>query len=459
MLSSTYEMSQKKLNILLIYTHYGAIAATVYDHVHAFKQYAQHNVVLFPLTYDKEIAIDMAVFDVVVIHYSVKIFYHPRFSDRMMEQVRSFSGVKALFLQDEYSHTNKVIERIKYMGISHLFTCVHESEMEKVYPEKLLPGLIKIQTLTGFVPEALLKVKTLPFKERTKDVVYRARRISAWYGRLGQEKWQIADKFQHYSQRYKLTTDIAFREDDRIYGSAWIDFIQSSKATLGVESGASVFDFTGTIEKQVMSHETLYPETSFEELEKLYFPELDGKIYMNQISPRAFESAALKTMMILYEGRYSDILVPWRHYVPLMKDFSNLPDVIEAIRDESTWNEITKNAYQEIALNPKYSYQNFITNFERVMVQAVADSSHVPAVYNETTVKIVVKRQHDKIEDDLKKIKIREQILKVVKFFVSPVYRFLLKKLSKETQFRFRAKAASWADNWKYNKKSARIKN
>ena len=93
---------------------------------------------------------------------------------------------------------------------------------------------------------------------------------------------------------------------------------------LGVESGASVFDFTGEIQSKVEQYEKENPGADFYEIRDKFFKKEDGKISLNQISPRCFEAAALKTLMILYEGEYSGILVPWRHYVPLKKDHSNI---------------------------------------------------------------------------------------------------------------------------------------
>ena len=60
--------------------------------------------------------------------------------------------------------------------------------------------------------------------------------------------------------------------------------------------------------------------------------------------------------MILYEGNYSGILEPWRHYVPLKKDHSNMAEVVAVLRDPSRLAEIVQCAYDEIALNPRYSF-------------------------------------------------------------------------------------------------------
>src|SRR5437764_380792 len=70
---------------------------------------------------------------------------------------------------------------------------------------------------------------------------------------------------------YGLVTDISFREEDRLYGNAWTAFVSRCKAMLGVESGASVFDFTGEIQRKVERHLWDAPETPYDELRERYF--------------------------------------------------------------------------------------------------------------------------------------------------------------------------------------------
>ena len=53
---------------------------------------------------------------------------------------------------------------------------------------------------------------------------------------------------------------------------------------------------------------------------------------MNVISPRCFEAAALRTLMVMYEGEYAGILEAGRHYVELKRDHSNIDEVVSAIR-------------------------------------------------------------------------------------------------------------------------------
>jgi hypothetical protein len=83
-----------------------------------------------------------------------------------------------------------------------------------------------------------------------------------------------------------------------------------------------------------------------------------------------FEAIALRTLIIAYPGRYSGVLEPWRHYVPLDKDHGNMAQVAAVLRDPERVAEIITNAYAEIALNPAYSYGAMIEVFDRRIAEA-----------------------------------------------------------------------------------------
>ena len=109
--------------------------------------------------------------------------------------LRRYPGLKAVFIQDEYRHIDATVHALTEIGVDLLFTCVPEGEIDKVYSIEKLPGLRKVNTLTGFVPEHLCERDVMAFGERPVDVGYRARRVPAWLGELGQDKWRIGPRF------------------------------------------------------------------------------------------------------------------------------------------------------------------------------------------------------------------------------------------------------------------------
>ena len=353
-------------------------ANTIADHLRAFGRYSRHRVYFLQsqralrddftgglATFPEWLALSR--FDVLIIHYSNYLPSELHFDARAREQIRAFTGLKVLFLQDEYREIDAVTARIGELGIDVLFTCVPSDEIERVYPAERLPGLTRINTLTGFVPEDLTELDVPRVAARSIDVGFRSRKVPYWLGELGREKWEIVPKFTRAAAGSGLVLDLSYEEHDRIYGRAWLKFICSCKTMLGTESGASVFDFTGEIQRSVEGYVATRPDAGFDDVSERFLRPHEGRIRINQISPRCFEAAALRTAMVLYEGRYSDVLEPWRHFIPLRKDLGNIDEVLRAIRDTTALQKMVDRAYQEIALDPRYSYRTFIDRFDAVV--------------------------------------------------------------------------------------------
>ncbi|MBN8981877.1 MAG: hypothetical protein J0I29_11475 [Rhizobiales bacterium] len=356
-----------RLNILLLCDYRSDIAATVRDHIDSLVAQSRHKIRIVSILGDLPPALNLDYFDAVAIHYSLTSFDNNSVSANLRQALGRYRGLKAFFIQDEYRRVNEAIAAMREIGIDVLFTCVPEGEIEKVYPAEKLPGVVKINVLTGYVPEALLDRAVPSYSERPIDVGYRARKVPAWLGDLGQEKYRIGSRFRDDAAADGLKLDISFREEDRLYGDGWIDFVCRCKAMLGVESGASVFDFTGDVQRAVDAHTVREPGVDFETLQSLYFKDLEGKIVLNQISPRCFEAAALRTLMVLYEGDYSGRMIADRHYLALKKDHSNHAEIVAVLKDPQRAQDIIDNAYREIAGNPANTFGAFVQQFDEVL--------------------------------------------------------------------------------------------
>lgn len=347
------------MEILLLCDYRPRGASTVTDHIDALCRDSRHKVRRLTLSGDLPGALDLARFDAVIVHYSLVLSDDRHVSKGARKRLREFTGLKVIFIQDEYRWVNAAVEAMDYIRAEILFTCVPGDEVDKVYAQPAMSRIRKVNTLTGFVPSKLLRIPPLGYHERTIDVGYRSRRLSAVYGELGQEKWRLAVRFAADASEYGLSADISCDEADRIYGRRWIDFVRNCRAMLGSESGASFFDFTGEIRPRIEQLEREQPGLPFEEIRDRFFPGQDAHVRMNQISPRCFEAAALRTLMVLYEGRYSGVLQPWRHYVPLKKDHSNMDEVVAVLRDPARWQDIVDRAYEEVACDRRWSYEAF----------------------------------------------------------------------------------------------------
>ncbi|MDR1360641.1 MAG: hypothetical protein LBJ82_06650 [Deltaproteobacteria bacterium] len=92
---------------------------------------------------------------------------------------------------------------------------------------------------------------------------------------------------------------------------------------------------------------------------------------MGQISPRAFEAIAMGTGMVLYEGNYSGILIPWEHYIPLKKDWSNIDEVLHHVLDDALLAPITRRAYNDVIVSGKYGYRTLVREIDKAVASHV----------------------------------------------------------------------------------------
>lgn len=376
------------LNILFLCNKppVGRDANTIVDHIQAFEDYSKHRIWICSGLYQMSKKLDLEKFDVIIIHYSLFILGKTYLTRAAIKRLRDYQGMKVIFIQDEYRRIHEMVDTLQYLKMDVLFTCFPEAEFDNIYPPQKLPHLSKYNNLTGYVPKRLTEYTGQPnISTRPLHVGYRGRQLPFWYGELGTEKSTIVDKWHKAVPEGLLKTDISCRETDRIYGGKWIEFLSSCKTTLGVESGTSVMDFTGEIEKAVEHHQLFHPNDTFEKVQRQYFLAEEGKHKLNQISPRCFEAIALKTVLVLYEGEYSGILEPGRHYIALKKDFSNIDEVLKCIQDDDFLQNMADTAFKEIALNPLYSYETFVKRVDDILEHEFVERSkaRVVSLYDE----------------------------------------------------------------------------
>lgn len=348
-------------------------AATVTEYLDALHTYSAHRVHEVSMLHHFPSRIDLDWFDVVITHYSLSIgpLLHHYLGSVLAEKLKRFRGLKAAFLQDEYREIQTYWKHVNELGIDLLFSCVPEDEIAKVYPAEKVPRLRVVNVLTGYVPERLLKQPVLPVARRPIDVGYRTRRMPFWLGSLGHEKWFIAQEFERRAKDTDLKLDLSTQEGERLYGEAWTNFVASCRAVIGVESGASIIDFDGKLEHRVEDYVAKNSEATFEEIHQKFLAPYEGSLKLHQISPRCFEAAALRTPMVLFEGAYSGVLEPERHFVVLKKDFSNFDDVVFKLRDHASLQAMADRTYEEVAMNSRWSYRSFIQQVDSALQDAV----------------------------------------------------------------------------------------
>jgi hypothetical protein len=362
-------------SVLLLCDESRRHAANVLQHIEALATLSEHDVYRFNPV-DRAAAcrlLDPEEFDAVVIHYTVSLVSPRYLPPPLPERLARFGGLKVQFIQDEYRAVDVVTAAMRKLGIDVLFTCVPEPAAGSIYDERL-PSVTRVFTLPGYVPDDLVGRDVARAAQRPIDVGYRGRDVPVWLGRLGREKTEIARAFLDHVADRGLRCDISSREDDRIYGEAWNRFLASCKTTLGTESGASIVDFDGSLEALAKDYLPRRPHATREEIERDLTGPYEGKVVINTASPRLFEAAALRTAMILFRGTYGGVVEPGRHYIPLEKDFSNIDEVVERVRDPAYLDELADRTYDDLVASGRYSLRALVAQFDALIAERARPS-------------------------------------------------------------------------------------
>jgi len=345
--------------VLVLYHPDWIHVKSVSDHLESFHQFSR-----FDVSYASSLSkcvFDLDCFSAVMVHYTARVCHPGHLTSSWLHALQRYQGVKALFLQDEYENVHLTRRAIVDLGMDVVFTCVPIGELAKVYPETLSPSTRFVHVLTGYVPADVDEIPRVPpMQERSILIGYRGRNLGYWYGDLGQEKLEIGRRMKRECDERRLSCDIGWEESDRIYGDHWYRFLCGCRATLGTESGANLFDWDGTLRTAVQRDLLANPSASYEEIRARRFPGREGEVAMGQISPKFFEAIACRTALILFEGTYSGVLTPEKHFIPLRKDFSNVDDVLRKVQNAACLEKMTDQAYEEIVASGRYSYRTFV---------------------------------------------------------------------------------------------------
>lgn len=369
-----------KFSILVLYAPSQTFTSTVYDHVSSFAKYSENAVYYLDFEDLRSGQVDLTLFDVVIVHYSVRLPFG-NICDVGIKKLRSFKGLKILFIQDEYDHTNRAKEVIRQAAFQIVFTVVPPNSIALIYPPVEFPGVTFVNNLTGYVPDLPISLlnEYIPPSKRRCVIVYRGRHLPIRYGHLGQEKVQIGIETKSYCEANQIEHDISWTEETRIYGDTWYQFISSSKAMLGSESGSNVFNWDGRLQERIDNHKKLNKGVSDTEIYNAVVAPLELTGVMNQISPRVFEMVAMRTVMVLFEGSYSGLLIPNRHYIPLKKDFSNLDEVFSILDDDEKIDAMVSDTFEDIIRSEKYSYRTFVNFVDQHIASAFDEGTYMTA--------------------------------------------------------------------------------
>lgn len=361
---ATRSNSGSKRNVLVLYDNSSTHIATVREHLEAIGRYSTHHIYYLPAAGAQPAGtedFDLSLFDVVILHYSVRLSIADHIFPSVAQALERFCGLKIAFLQDEYETVDVARAWLRRLKFDVLFSCVPSQYADKVYPLIDLPWMRVVPTLTGYVPDdAGIEIHQRPMRERKITIAYRGRRLPHFYGDLGQEKLWIGLAVRKEAEARGIPVDIEVDDSHRIYGRGWYEFLANSRATLGTESGSNVFDFDGSLKLAAATHGDL----PYEAFRDRFLEGREGSIQMNQISPKVFEAIRLRVALVLFEGEYSGVVKADLHYIPLKKDLSNIEAVFARLEDLDYLERLTDRAYRDVLGDGRYSHRSFAENVD-----------------------------------------------------------------------------------------------
>ena len=376
----TENLVDRRLNVLVLSTFDGRNANVIRDYLFSFRNYSRHRYAyLFDCTVLTD-DIDLTSFDVIVLFWSLDLM-GPGLSAAARDRLRAAPALKVLFLQDEYRNVRRFNRVMAELGINVMFTCVAESDHATFYPPALVLTLEGTYTvLTGYVPPYLDGRHPDRASPRPRDIGYRSREVPYWLGDLGREKKILADRFTALATDAGFTADISTRESDRIYGRRWVEFLRRSRFVLGSASGASVVDFTGEIQQHCGRYLAEHPDATYDEVKTRCFQDVDWKVVIDTVSPRVFEATALGCTLVHHEGGYGGVLVPDLHYICVRRDYSNIGEVVDRMRDPAFCGKLAERAYQDLIESGQYQYQRFAQRFDAILARHVRVTGRIHPV-------------------------------------------------------------------------------
>lgn len=354
------------------------VGNVVRDHISAVVEGSRHSIeVINPIHEAPPNCRQLSGFDVILIHYSIFILGDYFLPELWRVIVAAFRGVKAQIIQDEYRLVNAMKERMASLGISVIFSSLEPNNAKKVYGGQTLSGVTVISCLPGYIADYFFTISRPSMAERPLDIVYRGRVLPPTLGRHALNKQLIGEHVKKFAQLKGFKFNISSEEETRIYGDDWFRFLTSGRAMLGVEGGASIFDFDGQVARLVSEFQQQNPEADFHAVWEGVLRPYEGNVLHQTITPKLFEAIAAKTALVLYPGRYRGVLVPGRHFIELKEDASNIEAVFEQLRDIDKLQEMVDLTYDEIMHKEQLSFRYFVKNVDHAVMQVSRKNTRI----------------------------------------------------------------------------------
>jgi hypothetical protein len=365
------------------------LRSAIESHLYAWKKYSRHRVVHVNAALADAVGSLAAVYpDVIIVHTSFcGIRWNPSEYERLepiFDQIGQMSALKIAQPQDEYYLVKPLRHMLERLCVSVVLSCADAENWPILYPD--LVGQIEFRTvLTGYLDDNVVQDAlrwSKPTRLRQIFVSYRASDTGYWLGEHGAHKTKVGEAMRAALGRRRLANDISMDAKHTIEGKNWLRFLGNSRATIGVEGGASIIDPDGSVKACIDCFVADNPEATLDEVRQTCFPKENVDFKLACLSPRHLEAIATRTAQALVRGKYNGILEADRHYIPIESDYSNLDAVIDNLQDGDAIATITEQAYRDIVKSGKYSYRSFVAEVDSIWVDTMPISKSQSSIFS-----------------------------------------------------------------------------
>ena len=334
---------------------------TTIDHLLSFREHLPDADVQYlhfqqPLPKDLgEVSPDLLIVNYDYLNYRFSPLWP--FIKRRHKDIADRAGKVVAIAQDDFWANKLLDDWCMDWDVDRILTPI-DNDRDVLYPRSIKSKEFKTG-LTGYVKSGPVPVTKL-LVDRSIDLGQRVREMPPHLGRLAQAKARQAVVMADAARSAGFVVDVSTRVEDSFIGTAWFDFLSSCKFTVGMKGGASLHDPRGLIHTKVQSYRVRHPEATFDEIEQHCFKGKDMKYEFTAISPRLFESAMAGTCQILQREDYLGVLEPWRDYIPLEADYSNMNEVLEVMKDLDRCQQIVENAKIALVDSKFFDYSRLV---------------------------------------------------------------------------------------------------
>ena len=347
---------------------------TLIEHLYSFKKYSSINLNYLNVKNKIPFWINKKEYDFILLHYS--FLGNERFLEdeekwkMKTKEIKNFRAIKVAIPQDECQYSQRLFNLFKDANVDLICTLfTRDIEIREVYLKSVeyKPKIIKV--FAGYIDnDFLIKVKEVPpLSKRKYDFSYRVRSLNENNGKHAYFKTLLPLKLKKILDDKGFRNDFEYADDDKNVlktnpklGDSWFKFLLKTKYMLGSESGASLLDENGSILKKVTEYKKKNPNALFDEVENNCFKNMDYNVHYFMMGPKNLEAILCKTLQVLLEGDYNKMIKPFKHFIELKKDFSNIGEITNKLRDLNFCQKFVDEAKDDILKNPLLFYDNFV---------------------------------------------------------------------------------------------------